>query len=98
MVRTCRVTAKGLDGIGHSVEVQASTLFEAAAAALTVFREQGWAADALTANAVLRVEVQAPATVHDVPLKSVEQWLRSPSTGPRDFAAKRRGGLAPDQS
>ena len=98
MVRTCRVTARGLDGIGHSVEVQASTLFEAAAAALTVFREQGWSTDALTPNAMLRVEVRVPPTVHDVPLKAVEQWLRSPSTGPRDFAAKRRGGLRPEQS
>ena len=98
IVRTCRVTAKGLDGIGHSVEVQASTLFEAAASALTLFREQGWAAGALTPNAILRVEVKAPATVHDVPLKAVEQWLRSPSSSPRDFAAKRRGSVRPEQS
>ena len=92
-MRACRVTARGLDGVAHSVEVQASTLFEAAAAALGLFREQGWSADALTPNAVLRVEVQLPPTVHDVPLKAVEQWLRSPSSSPRELAAKRRGGL-----
>jgi hypothetical protein len=97
MLRTCRVTARSLDGVVHSVEVQASTLFEAAAAALTLFRDQGWSAGALTPNAVLRVEVQVPATVHDVPLKAVEQWLRSPSTSPRDFAAKRRAGQPHEQ-
>ena len=92
------MTAKGLDGVVHSVEVQASTLFEAAAAALTMFRDHGWSAEALTPNAVLRVEVQVPAMVHDVPLKAVEQWLQSPSTSPRDSAAKRRAGLRSEQS
>jgi hypothetical protein len=38
---------------------------------------------------VLRVEVQAPSVVHDVPLKAVEAWMRSPATSPRDFLVKR---------
>ena len=76
--------------MNHSVEVHASTLFEAAATAVGVFREQGWAAEALKPNTVLRVEVQPPATVHDVPLKAVEQWLRSPSISPKGQILKRR--------
>ena len=91
-MRNCRVTARGLDGVAHSVDVQASTLFAAAATALSLFRKQGWADGALTPNAILRVEVQLPSTVHDVPLKAVEQWVRSPSTSPKEFAAKRRSG------
>ena len=57
---------------------------------MSIFREQGWAAEALKPNTVLRVEVQPPATVHDVPLKAVEQWLRSPSTSPKEQMLKRR--------
>jgi hypothetical protein len=34
-MRTCRVSVTGLDGVIRSVEVQASSLFEAASAALT---------------------------------------------------------------
>ena len=68
--RTCKVTVMGLDGTSHSVEVQAATLFEAASAAITAFRQEGWAADALTPNARLRVEVHPPPTVHEVTLKA----------------------------
>src|SRR5436189_6456725 len=89
-LRTCRVTVTGPDGTCHSVDVQASSLFEAASAALTAFRQEGWAAEALTPNARLRVEVRPPATVHDVLLKAVEQWRRSPAPSPKDYAAKRR--------
>jgi hypothetical protein len=89
-VRTCRVTATDLDGVSHHVDVQASTLFEAAAAAVAAFRQQGWAAAALTPNATLRVEVQLPPIVHDVPLKSIERWLRTPSVSPKEEMAKRR--------
>ena len=46
--------------------------------------------EALTPNSVLRVEVQGPSTVHDVPLKAVERWLRSPSASPKEMIAKRR--------
>jgi hypothetical protein len=80
-----------LDGVAHSVEVQAATLFEAAATALSIFRQHGWVDGALTPQAILRVEVQPPTTVHEVPLKAVEQWMRSPSSSPKEFAAKRRG-------
>jgi hypothetical protein len=48
------------------------------------------AAEALKPNTVLRVEVQPPATVHDVPLKAVARWLRSPSTSPKEQLVKRR--------
>ena len=58
--------------------------FEAAAAAIAAFRQQGWAADAFTANARLRVEVHSPPTVHEVSLKAVEQWRRSPSPSPKE--------------
>jgi hypothetical protein len=84
------VTVTDLNGIRHQADLQATTLFEAAATATTIFREQGWSGEALTPNSVLRVEVQGPSTVHDVPLKAVERWLRSPNTSPKQMIAKRR--------
>jgi hypothetical protein len=74
------------------VQVQGETLFEAAARAVSAFREQGWAADALTSNAVLNVEVHVPPVIHAVPLKAVERWLRSPSVSPKDAAVKIEAG------
>ncbi len=72
----------------HSVDIQAATLFEAAAEAVRMFRQQGWAAAALAPHAVLRVEVRLPAVVHDVPLAAVEQWQQSPSPSPKEKLAK----------
>lgn len=86
--RSCQVTVKDIAGITHTVTVTASSLFQAAATAPTVFRKESWAAEALTRNATLRVEVQMPAVLHEVPLKAVERWLRSPSASPREAAQK----------
>jgi hypothetical protein len=71
------------------VEVQAETLFEAAAAALAIFRGEPWAAAAITPAAVLRIEVRVPAVVHTVPLAALERWRRSPSPSPKELLAKR---------
>jgi hypothetical protein len=88
-VRTCTVSISDLDKMTHSVEVQAETLFEAAAAAVAAFRQHSWGSSALTPAAVLRVEVQAPTVVHMVPLTALERWQRSPSTSPKELLAKR---------
>jgi hypothetical protein len=87
--RVCRVSIVDLDGITHGVTVSGETLFEAAAAAIALFRRERWGAHALTANAVLRIEVQLPPVVHEVPLKAVERWVNGPSASPREQAAKR---------
>jgi hypothetical protein len=89
-VRGCRVSVTDVEGTTHSVCVKASTLFEAAAEAITIFRQEQWAAHALTGNAVLRIEVQAPPVAHDVPLKAVERWRNGPSASPKEYSAKRR--------
>jgi hypothetical protein len=87
--RRCLVTVTDLDGITHSVEVTAGSVFEAAADALEVFRGEVWAAAALTPTARLRVEVRTPAVVHEVPLQAVERWKQSPTVSPKDYLVKR---------
>jgi hypothetical protein len=91
-LRSCTVSIRDLEGVTHTVRVEGESLFEAAARAVAAFREQGWAADALTANAVLHIEVHAPSVVHEVPLRAVERWLRSPSVSPKEAAMKIEAG------
>jgi hypothetical protein len=79
-LRACTVSLRDPEGVTHATTVHAETLFEAAAHALSAFRKEGWAAEGLTANAVLRVEVHLPAVVHDVPLRAVEQWPKGMTT------------------
>jgi hypothetical protein len=88
--RSCLVSLKSLDGTTHSITVTAATLFEAAAAAVATFRQEQWAAEALTPNATLRVEVRMPSVVHEVPLKALEKWMNTPSTSPREEMGKRQ--------
>ena len=93
--RSCTISLCDSEGVTHSVQVQASSLYEAAARGVAAFREQGWAAEGLTPSAVVRVEVQVPPVVHEVPLRVVERWLRSPSASPREAAAKTGAASAP---
>jgi hypothetical protein len=86
------VTVVDLDGVRHAVTVEGDSLYEAAAAALAAFRQEPWAAAALTPTATLHVEVHSPATMHAVPLKALERWKRSPSASPKEFVTKRRHG------
>jgi hypothetical protein len=87
-VRRCRVSVTGADGITHTVEVAGTTLFHVAAAAVAQLRDEGWS-DALTPNATLRVEVQIPPIVHDVPLKALERWAAGPNISPKEAVLKK---------
>jgi hypothetical protein len=91
-VRSCVVSLKSVDGTTHAIRVKAPTLFEAAAAAVAAFRQEQWAAEALTPNATLRVEVEMPPIVHEVSLRTLERWMQSPSASPREEMGKRQMG------
>jgi hypothetical protein len=86
--RPCRVWVRDVEGIVHSVEVQATTLFEAAAQAVAAFEREPWAASALTPGATLDVEVAAPAVRHRVSLAALRKWIDSQTTSPREKAIK----------
>jgi hypothetical protein len=88
-VLRCLVSVTDSEGVKHSVTLSAATLFEAAAAGVAAFRRESWAAAALTSNARVRVEVQPPPIVHDVPLKAIERWVNAPAISPSEQAAKR---------
>ena len=85
--RRCKVSVRGVDGITHAVEAESTSLFEVAAQAVALLREEGWT-DALTPNAILHVEVQLPPIIHQVPLKAVEKWASAPRATPKEALAK----------
>jgi hypothetical protein len=64
--RQCRVSFTDTEGITHSTEVTAETLYEAAALALAEFHRFGFT-DAHTGPATrLNIAVLAPATSHEI--------------------------------
>ena len=64
-LRTCRVSYCDVEGVTHSVEVSASSLYEAAALALKAFEQTGWADHPV---GVMEVVVKSPAVKHQIPV------------------------------
>lgn len=68
----CIVSFVDLDGLRHSVEVQAEGLFEAAILGLVAFRKHACAPGGIT---LLEVEVRSSIT-HQLTVKKAEEWLK----------------------
>ena len=85
---TCIVSFLDLDGVRHSIEVQADGLYEAAVLGLAAFKKHD-----LELNphglAELQVEVRSSIT-HTVPVRKVYEWLERGVRTPKDAVLKER--------
>ncbi len=89
-LRTCRVSFHDADGIVHSVEVTAQSLFEAAVLAIKAFRAAEWMTSGPGSATVLEVSVLRPVARHLIPLRDVTAWLEANGRTPREQASKQR--------
>jgi hypothetical protein len=84
----CIVSFLDLDGVRHSVEVQADGLYEAAVLGLAAFKKHD-----LDLNpkglAQLEVEVRSSIT-HTVTVRRVHSWLQQGVKSPKEAAVKER--------
>jgi hypothetical protein len=85
--RACTVSFTGPDGIRHSVNVQAETLYEAVVLAIRAFREHDCGP---CAASQLEVEARRPSVTHTVSIAKVQDWLRSSAKSPSDKIIKER--------
>jgi hypothetical protein len=85
-LRTCTVSYKDVEGVTHTVDVSASSLYGAAVLGMKAFEETGWADHPV---GEMEVIVRSPAVKHRVPVVRVTNWLRSAGS-PRDMALKAR--------
>ena len=85
--RACTVSFTSPDGIRHSVNVQAETLYEAVILAIPAFREHDCAPGA---GSQLEVEARSPAVTHLVSMAKVQTWLQSSAKSPSDKIMKER--------
>jgi hypothetical protein len=88
-VRTCRVTCRDAQGVEHTVQVTAQSLFEAVAQALRVFREHDWSDEPNGSSAVV-VTIKPAEVEHRVRIKDFQSWLESAPRSPAEMALKRR--------
>jgi hypothetical protein len=83
-VRTCRVTVTDLEGTAHTVEVTASTLYEAVALALAAMRDEEWVSGIPEGLAPVRVAVTSIPVEHCVTMKDFTRWVESKGGSPRE--------------
>ena len=69
----------------HAVEVEASTIFEAAVKALQLFRLHEWTAEESDWTGVLRVVAKQPEVEHKVLLKNLKAFLNRKGGSPREI-------------
>ena len=85
--RRCAVTVTDLSGIRHSVDVEAASVYEAAAVALQALRASPWAG-AIGPATSLVVEVFEPAVRHTVTVRQLQQWAESTPLSPVEKGRK----------
>ena len=88
-LRSCVVSFAGEHGVRHSVEVTADTLYEAAATALSIFKQSEWAA-AIGPNTELLVAVKNPETMHRVTPRQIQRWCDGVAVSPDEVLKRKR--------
>ena len=89
-VRSCRVTIQDLDGISHTAEVTASSLFEAVAQGLAALRKHEWVDGIEERFGTVKVSVAEVRVEHQVKIADFMKWLERPARSPREIAHRLR--------
>jgi hypothetical protein len=85
-MKHCVVSFIDVGGIRHSVEVQADSMYEAAAAALESFHGHDCSPGR---GSELEVQVRTAVT-HTLSVKKLEDWANHSGVSPRDTILKQR--------
>jgi hypothetical protein len=88
--RSCRVTIQDMEGVSHTVEVTAATLYEAVARGLAVLRGRDWVAGIAQGMNVVKVSVSEVRVEHEVRIKEFTKWLDRQGGSPREVADRQR--------
>ena len=89
-VRTCKVTIQDVEGVTHTVEVTAETLYEAVALGMAAIRTDEWVTGIAQGLNPVRVRVTSVAVEHEVRLMDFTQWLDRTGGSPREMSDRKR--------
>jgi hypothetical protein len=89
-VRSCRVTIQDMDGVAHTVEVTAATLYEAVAQGLAAIRRNEWVAGIAQGVNVVKVSVADVRVEHEVKLMDFTKWVDRTGGSPREMSDRQR--------
>jgi hypothetical protein len=87
--KTCRVTFKDTQGIGHAVEVQADSMYEAAVLALKTLKRDDWV-DVIGPGTRITVQIHEPPVEHFMMYAQLTRWLDGGAKSPNEAVTKKR--------
>ena len=88
MIRSCRVTVQDMEGVAHTVEVTAESLFEAVAQGLAALRGREWVAG--ITHGTVKVSVADVRVEHEVKMTEFTKWLDRPGGSPREMIQRQK--------
>ena len=83
------LTYKDLDGVFHSVEVTAESVYEASVLALSALSKHEWI-ESVGPGTRLEIQVLEPGVTHLLLVAQLRQWLDQPTTSPAESVRKRK--------
>ena len=87
--RVCQVSFQDPHGMRHSVEVTATSLYEAAVLAIKAFQDSDLSDAARPGTrTTLKVTLRRDTESHEANVGEVEQWLSSQGKTPKEQALK----------
>jgi hypothetical protein len=89
-IRSCRVTIQDMEGVTHTVEVTAATLYEAVAQGLAAIRGNEWVAGITQGMSAVKVSVADMRVEHEVKLMEFTKWLEREGGSPRETSNRHR--------
>jgi hypothetical protein len=84
-LRSCRVTISDLNGVTHTAEVTASSLYEAVALGLAAIRGSEWAGQIADGLNTFQVSVTDVPVTHTVKVGDFNKWLNRTGGSPREM-------------
>ena len=79
-----------MDGVAHTVEVTAATLYEAVAQGIAAIRGNDWVAGIAQGLNVVKVSVADVRIEHQVKVDDFTKWLERSGGSPREVSDRRR--------
>jgi hypothetical protein len=89
-VRSCRVTIQDMDGVSHTVDVTAATVYEAVAQGLAAIRGNEWVGGIAQGLNSVKVSVADVRIEHEVKVIDFTKWLEKSGGSPREITDRRR--------
>ena len=87
-LKTCRVTIPDTNGIEHTAQVIAETLYEAVARGIVALKASSWTGDLCEGS--VRVAVQDTPVEHTVRLIEFKNWIAKSGITPKEITHRQK--------